>query len=336
MKPPTIDIINYCNFSCGHCLVNKSAEHRYMDRHMFAGLISELRELGFSYAGITGTGEISLHPQLEDIFLTCVENNFDFEILTNGYLFKEKLFPLFQNPMIRKRIYRVGFSLDSADQKVHDRNRKKGSFQNVIEAIGLCRLMKIPYYIKTAVSNLNKDELREIILFTSGLGAISQSFIFIQPVKEAIEKNIIPDPDEIYRIFNQLVGWCSIFPSLKIEAFNPFNDLFSCNGFYKFGIDEEGNYLFCNNLCNVGTSEETYKGKECIGKIGETPLKDLIIRHINFLPEVLEWRFKRKEAIKKTPLSLCNWCFYQFHKLEWLHEFPDSPWTQCLTSISTV
>jgi len=302
---------------------------------MFAGLINQLRELGFRYAGITGTGEISLHPQLEEIFFTCAENNFDFEILTNGYLFKEKLFPLFQNPMIRKRIARVGFSLDSANQEVHDSNRRKGSFQRVIEATGLCRLMGIPFYIKTAVTNLNKNELKEIVLFTSALDVSSQSFIFIQPTKRAMQKELLPDPDEIYQKFTKLVSWCNIFPRIKIEAFNPFNDLFSCNGFYKFGIDEEGNYFFCINLCNVGTKDENYKGRECMGNIDKTPLKDLIVKHINFLPEVLEWRFKRKDVIKNAPLSLCNWCFYQFNKLEWLREFPDSPWTRCLTSTST-
>ncbi len=335
MKPPTIDIINFCNFSCGHCLVNKSAEHHHMDPHMFADLITQLRGLGYRYAGITGTGEISLHPELEAIFLTCVENNFNFEILTNGFLFKEKLFPLFQHPMIRKRVARVGFSLDSANQAVHDSNRKKGSFQRVVEATGLCRLLGIPFYIKTAVNNLNRNELKDIILFTSSLGASLQTFIFPQPTMRAMDEDIVPEPREIYKAFKEMVHWYNIFPRIKLEAFNPFNDLFMCNAFFKFGVDEEGNYLLCNNLCNVGLSNKNYKGKECIGKIGESSLKDLIVRHIHILPEILEWRLKRKEAIKNAPLSICNWCFHQFGKLDWLEKYPDSPWTQCLASTST-
>jgi len=301
-----------------------------MDKHLFAHLIGELRTLGFKYAGITGTGEISLHPQIEDIFLILAESNIDFEILTNGYLFKEKLFPLLQNSVIRKRIQRVGFSLDSAKEEIHDGNRRSGSFRRIIEAIGLCRLMGIPFYIKTTVTNFNKDQLREIILFTSGLGAQSQSFLFIQPTRRLIQERLIPDPDEIYKLFTELVYWKYIFPRLKLEAFNLTNDLFTCNAFYKFGVDEEGNYLLCNNLCNVETETDNYKGQECIGNIGKTPLKDLIVKHLNLLPGILKWRFDRKDAIRKAPLSLCNWCFYQFNKLEWMQDFPDSPWTQCL------
>jgi len=98
MKAPTIDIVNFCNLSCRHCLVAKSEKPVFMEKEMFSDLMRELRSLGFRYAGITGSGEISLHPQLEDIFLSLAENTIDFEILTNGYLFKDRIFPLIRSP----------------------------------------------------------------------------------------------------------------------------------------------------------------------------------------------------------------------------------------------
>lgn len=331
MKAPTIDIVNFCNFSCRHCLVEKSAEPVFMDKALFSDLMRRLRDLGFRYAGITGAGEISLHPQLEDIFLSLAEHNIRFEILTNGYLFKERIFPLVRHPLIRKNIQLIGFSLDSAKEDIHDGNRRKGSYRRVIESIGLCRLLGIPFYIKTAVTNANKGELRDILLLTSGLGALSQSFLFVQPTRQMAASGLLPDPDEIYQIFLQLADWRRIYPRLKLEAFNTANDLFSCNAFFKFGVDEEGNFLFCNNLSNVGRPGESYKGRECLGNIRDTALTELISRHLHFLPEVLQWRFRHKERIKKAPLSLCNWCFYQFDKLNWLKDYPDSPWTRCFT-----
>ena len=335
MRPPTIDIINFCNFSCRHCLVNNSAPPVFMDKELFSYLIGELRLLGFRYAGITGSGEITLHPQLEDIFFCLAKHNISFEILTNGYLFKERFFPLLKDPLIRKFAFRIGFSLDSHKPELHDWNRKEGSFRRVIEAIGLCKLLKIPFYIKTAVTNINKKDLRDILLFTSGLGAESQSFTFIEPTKNLIKENMLPDPEELYKIFTELIGWIKVFPRLKIEAFNTDNDLFTCNAFFKFGVDEEGNYLLCNNLSNVGTGNN-YKGKECLGNIKDNTLKDLIVKHLNLLPEILKWRFERKKSIKNTPLSLCTWCYYQFGKSDtWMKEYPESPWTKCLTSIYT-
>lgn len=335
MKPPTIGIINYCNFSCKHCLVSKSARPVYMDRHLFSHIIRQVRDLGFRYAGIAGSGELSLHPQLEDIFFCLTENNIDFEILTNGFLFKERIFPLLKDPLIKKRVQRVGFSLDSAKEEVHDSNRQEGSFIRVVEGTALCRLLGIPFYVKTAITNINKKELKEIIFFTSGLGAFSQSFIFPMPTQMMIEQDLIPNPGELYRLFTRLVSWINIFPGLKIEAFNTTNDLFTCNAFYKFGIDEGGNYVLCNNLCNVAGINGDLKGQECLGSLKETGLKDLIIKHINLLPEILQWRFSRKQVIKSTPFSLCTWCFYQFEKLNWLKEYPDSPWTRCLSLTST-
>lgn len=331
MKAPTIDIVNFCNFTCRHCLVEKSAKPVYMEKEMFSDLTKQLQNLGFRYAGITGSGELSLHPHLEDIFLSLAENNIDFEILTNGYLFKDRIFPLIRTPQIHKRIQLIGFSLDSAIEEKHDRNRKEGSFRRIIEAIGICRLLGIPCYIKTAVTNDNKEELRDILLFTSGLNVVSQSFLFVQPTKRLIEEGLIPDPTEIYRLFMQLADWQPVFPKLKIEAFNTTNDLFTCNAFFKFGVDENGNYLLCNNLCNVGITAGSYKGRECLGNIRENSLPDLIVRHLNLLPEILKWRFERKDKIKNAPLSLCNWCFSQFGKLDWLKEYPESPWTRYLT-----
>lgn len=331
MKAPTIDIVNFCNFTCRHCLVQRSSKTVYMDKGLFADLMRQLRYLGFRYAGITGSGEISLHPQLEDIFQSLAEHTIDFEILTNGYLFKERIFPLIRAPQIRKRIRFVGFSLDSVMEEKHDRNRKEGSFRRIIEAIAMCRLLGIPCYIKTAVTNDNKNELLDILLFTSSLNVVSQSFMFIQPTRRLVEEQLIPDPEEIYRLFVQLSEWQHIYPRLKIEAFNTLNDIFTCNAFFKFGVDEEGNFLFCNNLSNVGSSDETYKGGECLGNIRDIPLTELIVRHLNLLPDVLKWRFERRDKIKKAPLSLCNWCFFQFGKLDWLKEYPDSPWARYLT-----
>jgi len=331
MKAPTIDLVNFCNFSCSHCLVNREAPKRAMEKELFSQLIRELKDLGFNYCGITASGELSLHPELDEIFHILVRERMDFEILTNGYLFKEKIFPLIKSPLIRKRIQLVGFSLDSHREEIHDKNRVSGSYERIIEAIGLCKLLGIPFYIKTAVTNINKKDLKNIILFTSGLGAAFQSFIFPEPTKKGLEKGIFPEPQEVYNIFLRLINWIPIFPALKIEGFNPSNDLFSCNAFYKFGVDEWGNYLICNNLNDVGIYPTPYKGKECIGNIKDQPLRELIPIHISMLSDILEWRFRHKEKIRKAPLSLCTWCYFQFGKAdEWIKSFPQSSWARWL------
>ena len=85
-------------------------------------------------------------------------------------------------------------------------------------------------------------------------------------------------------------------------------------------------------ITDLKVDDTTYQQQ--IRNIMETDLKELIIKHINLLPEILQWRFSRKKIIKSSPFSLCTWCFYQFEKLNWLKEYPNSPWTRCLNLIS--
>jgi len=328
MEAPTIKIINSCNFSCRHCLIAKPDEPAFLDRVLFEHIVNEMREIGFRYVAIAGGGEITLHPQLEDLFYTLTKYNLDFEILTNGYLFKERLFPLLKSPSIGKRVKAVGFSLDGAKEETHDFIRKEGSFRKIIEAMGICKLLGIPFYVKTVVTNLNKKELKELLFFTSGFGAFEHLVISPMPTKRMIEEGDIPDPDELRKIYSRLLYWKKkkIFPILELEAFE--NDLFACNGFRKFGVDEAGNYLFCANLSGVERHGDFSKGKECLGNFRDVGLQDLVIRHFKFLPEVLKWRLERKDVIGKSPFSLCYWCFFQFEKLNWMAECPDSPWSR--------
>jgi len=55
-----------------------------MDKDLFSHLMKEMQSLGFRYAGITGSGEISLHPQLEDIFLSLAENNINILMISTS------------------------------------------------------------------------------------------------------------------------------------------------------------------------------------------------------------------------------------------------------------
>ena len=327
MEAPTIKIINSCNFSCRHCLTAKPDKPVYLDKVLFEHIVSEMRKMGFKYVAVTGGGEMTLHPQLEDLFYVLVKYNMDFEILTNGYLFKERLLPLLKTPVVRKSIKAVGFSLDGAKQETHDYIREKGSFIKIVEAMGFCKLFEIPFYVKTVVTNVNKNELKELLLFTSGLRAFAHLVISPMPTRRMIEEGDIPDPVELRKIASRLLCWKrkGIFPILEIEAFD--NNLFACNGFRKFSVDEEGNYIFCGNLSNVETYESPAVTKERLGNLKDMKLKELVIKHFKFLPEVLKWRLERKEAIRNSSFSLCYWCFHQFEKLNWMEKCPDSPWS---------
>ncbi|HBE04084.1 MAG TPA: hypothetical protein DC049_16655 [Spirochaetia bacterium] len=331
MIPPTIEIINWCNFDCRHCCVAKPGkqERVYINKKLFDRIAAELHAFGFSYTGITGAGEIGLHPELADLFTALARNSIHFEFLSNGSLFKEKIFPVIREPLIRKFLYRVGFSLDSSREEVHDYSRAKGSFRKIIEAIAMCKLSGIPFYIKTTVTNLNKDHLKDIVLLTSSLGAFSQSFIFPCPTKRLIDENLIPSPDETEKLFWQLKAWTKIFSILKLEAFSSDNKLFSCNAFNKFSIDAHGNYLICANLAHVRTYKKQKIGMEACGNFKHDSLDLMVKRHMRLLPEIVKWRLQRKDMIKSSTISLCDWCFYQFGKLEWIKEYKSSPWAKC-------
>ena len=97
-------------------------------------------------------------------------------------------------------------------------------------------------------------------------------------------------------------------------------------------VDYQGNLIFCCNLSHMtlGDGIPTSFGRELVADLKEVSLKEAIVRQFRKAAEVMEARLNgggNPEGLSETP---CLWCLKYFGKLDWLKDFPDSPWTDWL------
>jgi hypothetical protein len=92
-------------------------------------------------------------------------------------------------------------------------------------------------------------------------------------------------------------------------------------------VDYQGNLIFCCNLSHmtVGDGVPTSFGRELVADLKEVSLKEAIVRQFRKAAEVMEARLNGGG----TPQGVSE-CLQYFGKLDWLKNFPDSPWTDWL------
>lgn len=302
-----------------------------MEVRLFQKVVEELHSTGFTVMGLAASGEVTLHPQLSRFLELALKRGLVTEILTNGWLFKERLLPLLKNPRTRSAIVQIGFSVDGPNAQVHDANRRPGSFDRIMEAVALCRALKVPFYFKTTIRQANIKLLREMIELSTPLGVQQHRFIVPMPTPQMVRDSDLPTPAEISKALVQIRKWAKFSNDRVVPEAAAYarSALFACNAFSKFGVDAEGYLLLCSNLAyTVDERGRWQSGLERVAHLGRMSLIKAIPLHFERLAEALRWRMKASKFITRGDFSLCYWCFYQFGKLNWLRAYPNSPWAK--------
>jgi MoaA/NifB/PqqE/SkfB family radical SAM enzyme len=326
-----IELTNACNRRCLHCFRNKADAVEFLPLTLAREVLSQARRLGFQTILLTG-GEVALYPYLEEFLALVVEQGLTFSLVTNGHRFRDNLLPLLSAPKFREKLHIVCFSLDGAKSETHDALRGRGSFREVVEAATLCQLKEIPFSFKTVVTNFNKEELIELALLVTTLGAQDQSFLHPYPAPLFLREEIIPSPEETRDVMEWIAGSLAKAMRIKIriEGFDPEAILFKCQNILELiSIDFQGNLILCCNLSHV-TREEgqlSVKGRECLGNLKEISLRDGLIRHYHAVAQLMEARVRDADNLTDLTINPCYWCFKHFGKLEWLKDYPESPWS---------
>ena len=330
MNSPTIEIAYGCNLACGHCMIGKEGEQRFMDVELFRTIIRGLQDLGFGYVGMTASGEILLHPQLEAMLEFLARRSMKAELLTNGWWFRERLLPLLKHPRYRAVITKIGFSLDGPDAAIHDANRRAGGFARVMEGVATCKGLGIPVFLKSAIRRANCHRIRDMILLSASLGIERHRFITPIPVPRSIREDLLPEPDEVRSLkkyldpMSGLTGGKVLLEGWLGDQRSP---IYPCNPFFSFSVDAEGYLLLCGILAYIGDEEgRPLLGKERVADLKEVSLPEAIRRHWRRVAEVVEWRLGAKDLFTTGDFQICYWCYYQLGKLGWLKKYPDSPW----------
>jgi sulfatase maturation enzyme AslB (radical SAM superfamily) len=327
----SIELTNACNRRCLHCFRNKEDPPEFLPLKLAREVLGQAQALGFQTVCLTG-GEVALYPYLEELLALLVDQGFTFSLVTNGHRFRKNLLPLLTAPSIREKLTVVCLSLDGAQPESHDALRGPGSFREVVEAATLCQFKGIPVSFKSVITNFNKKELTDLALLGAVMDVRDHGFLHPLPSPRSISEEVIPPPDEAREIMEWIAGTLAkaMHPRIRVEGFGPRNSLFSCPNIQQcVHLDFQGNLILCCNLSHT-TREDGQKsvfGQEWLGDLQEMPLREGLIRHFHGVARLMEARLRDMEQLSDLTSVPCYWCARHFGKLEWLRDFPESPWS---------
>lgn len=334
MKIIGLESTNTCNRSCRHCFRNKTDPPGFLPLETADRILAQAESLGFKLICLTG-GEVALYPNLGDLLRLIADRGFDFTLVTNGYRFPDYVLPLLLEPLTQERLLSVSFSLDGARPATHDGLRGPKSFREVLEGMTLCQNHHLPFSLKTVVTTANQGELTELALLGTRLGATEHGFLFPFPTPTLIRDGLLPSPDEVASTFqwlqDNLVGVTR--NKITLEGHSVDGVVLNCGHLVDYlNVDYQGNLIFCCALShtNQGEGVPTSFGSELVADLKEVPLKEAIVHQFHKAAEVVEARLMGADKIPGLSSTPCLWCLQYFGKLDWLKDFPDSPWTTWL------
>jgi MoaA/NifB/PqqE/SkfB family radical SAM enzyme len=334
MRTLVFEPSNLCNRSCLHCSLDKLEPRESISLNLADSILKQARALGIGLIALTG-GEVAFNPLFEEMVRMIVNYGLNFNLVSNGFRFQERMLPLLTQPEIKKKLNGVSFSLDGAREASHDALRGKSSFQEVMEAATLCRLNEIPLSLKTVITNFNKGELTELALLGATLGATGHSFIFPSPTPVLIRERIIPDPIELDKLMVWISGSLArtIRTTIYPEAYGT-EVLPTCSVAKTLNVDFRGNLVFCCDLSSfTGDGEPAQTGEEIVADLNQVSLGEGVSRHFCLLAKFMTARLKDADNLTSLTRNHCYWCHNYFGKFNWLKNYPESPWAEAVLDV---
>jgi MoaA/NifB/PqqE/SkfB family radical SAM enzyme len=297
-------------------------------------VLAQAEALGFKNVCLTG-GEVALYPNLGDLLRLIAARGFDFTLVTNGYRFPGYVLPLLLQPEVKDHLAFVTFSLDGARPETHDGIRGPKSFREVIEAMTLCQNHNLPWSLKSVITTSNRGELTELALLGARLGAMEHSFLYPIATPTLIRDGLLPSPQEM----EDTIRWIQdnlmevTRNKIKVDGHSMDGGILNCGHLVDYlNVDYQGNLIFCCMLSNMtlGDGVPTSFGEELVADLKEVSLKEGIVRQFRKAAGVMEARLYGGGKIQGLSETPCFWCMKHFGKLDWLKDFPDSPWAAWL------
>lgn len=106
MKRVYVEITNNCNLNCSFCIHNKR-KPKFMSKEEFMIVLKKLQGIT-NYLYFHVLGEPLVHPRINEFINLAIDNGFNVNITTNGYLIK--------NIIDSKRIRQLNISLHSFNE----------------------------------------------------------------------------------------------------------------------------------------------------------------------------------------------------------------------------
>jgi len=321
-----------CQLDCEHCLRDPAKAPKDLPLALVRKVLAEARRVYHGgQVALTG-GEPTLHPDFEGVLDAVVEHGFTWHMVTNARRFERLVDILRRVPARREALTAVDFSLDGADEAVHDQIRGKGSYREVMLATALCTAYAIPFILQMAVNRKNAHQIEAMGMLAATLKAKGVSFAILQATGTPLD-------DELYLSAR---AWRSVQDridrlreALKIPVSMP-------EGFYaeqpfhvcdpwasqQLHVDVEGRL----NLCcqHAGVPSAHAPGAPPPDVAGSLHEMSLVEAHQRLLDIIHEAQKARLARIAAGGLTLwdhfpCNDCMKHFGKPYWDDEGSKGP-----------
>ncbi|MCL1983759.1 MAG: putative heme d1 biosynthesis radical SAM protein NirJ2 [Clostridiales bacterium] len=179
---------NQCNLSCKHCY--RDAGSKRDDELTTAEakkLIDGLVKAHFKIMIFSG-GEPLMRPDIFELTAYARDSGLRPVMGTNGTLITADVAARLK----ASGVMGVGISLDSADDKAHDRFRGlAGAWQLAVRGMKNCRDAGLGFQIHTTVMDWNEPEIEKLTDFSVDIGASAHHIFFLIPVgRGRFEKSV--------------------------------------------------------------------------------------------------------------------------------------------------
>jgi len=324
------ELTNRCNLACRHCMRGTAQPRHDLPFALICRVLDQAQRLGVSLVSFTG-GEPLLHPQFEDLIRATVERGYTFSFVTNGHLLSRVL-PLLSEPAVKEKLVQVAVSLDGPDAETHDAVRGPGSFRKVMAAIAGCHARGLPTRLKPTVNRKNLGRLEEMALLAAHLGLTGLDFSHMHPTPDNLRDGLMLAPAEWRQVETavaRLAGELKIAVGLCAGVYDP-SPFYLCANLSMIDlyVDVRGNLCLCCMLPAIRGADPDQPEPDVIANLAEVDLVEAHVRLVDRIAEFHRHRLRRLAAGELSELEhfQCLACARYFGKLEWLKDFPDSPW----------
>ncbi len=290
-------ITQNCNFKCKHCLSGcpfdeeLSLEQYIKILDIFADKIEFV-----SFSG----GEPILHSHFKEIIAETAKREIPFTLVSNAFFYEKYAFLLAYKNLISS----LTFSLDGL-KETHDRNRKKHSFEKVMEAIDFYQDKGFKVKINYTISKQGFNEVEDVLemlankkVDTVNLGAV---------IKNDTNQDMALSIEERARIYWKALEYAKLYPDMNILSSTTLyiaRDVEICANFGNQNwmyFNQNGKFTFCCNIADPYGS---------LGKVEENNLPALIAKKEYMKMKMREDRIAKRLSGKLSEMEVrtCEYC----------------------------
>jgi MoaA/NifB/PqqE/SkfB family radical SAM enzyme len=327
-----LHLTDRCQLDCKHCLRDPGKKPLDLPLDLIESVLDQAASFhGTRHVSLTG-GEPTLHPRFLEVIDAIAARGMTWHMVTNGGSFGWLMGAVARDPVRRRALEHVYFSIDGADEATHDRIRGEGSFRQVMSACSLAALHGVPFMLQLVVNALNKHQIETVGVLAAELGAKRVSFCMLQPTGTPHDEGLKLSAAEWHAVNDRLDRLTSI---LKIEVRTPEGwpqkqPFHVCDVFQsiQLNVDVQGRLNLCCQHAGIPQSDSPPSGEsDVVADLRETSLADAHERLLGVIhrAQVAKLAQMKAGAFGEWDVFGCNWCLKHFGKPHWSGDAVEGP-----------